>query len=171
MKTVVVREFETHNLQGVPDVDLKEAYVLDLNTTPVADCIGCWTCWWKTPGRCIYKDLNEFYHHYVNADRAVFAAQVTRGFVSGKLKTLFDRMIPLYLPYTDFSSGESMHVPRYEHYPKVEFYYQGKFDSADGRNIFEDYIKRVFYQFYTELVSVKPLDGSIKVSTEKGGAE
>lgn len=67
-----------------------------------------------------------------------------KGFVSGKFKTLFDRMIPLYLPYVSYTTGESMHVPRYEKYPQIDFYYEGEFETSDGRNIFEDYVNRVF---------------------------
>jgi len=149
MKTVVITECE-----NIPSPD---AYTLDLRKTEIKDCIGCWTCWWKTPGRCAFKDLDEFYHHYVTADRAIFFSQVSKGFVSGKLKTLFDRMIPLFLPYTEYSTGESMHVPRYEGYPDIEFYYQGTFETPAGRQIFVDYLQRVFYQFHSKNILVEPL--------------
>jgi multimeric flavodoxin WrbA len=128
-----------------------------LSRAPVKNCIGCWSCWWKTPGRCAYKDLDQFYHEYITADKAIYFAQVTKGFVSGNLKTLFDRMIPLYLPYTDYATGESMHVPRYEKYPDVEFYYKGKFENDTSRKIFEDYVNRVFYQFHSKEIFVKPV--------------
>ena len=115
MKTVVIKECDSII---IPDV-----YTLDLTKIVVKDCIGCWSCWWKTPGRCTYKDLNEFYHQYITADKAIYFSKVTKGFVSGNMKTLFDRMIPLYLPYTTYKTGESMHVPRYEKYPAIDFYY------------------------------------------------
>ncbi|MFW6288116.1 MAG: hypothetical protein ACOC2J_05125 [bacterium] len=163
MKTIVINECEGFS---IPDV-----FTFDLNQGQVKDCTGCWTCWWKTPGRCIYKDLNEFYHQYITADKVVFFASVSKGFVSGKIKTLFDRMIPLYLPYTSYKTGESMHVPRYEKYPDIEFYYQGKFETPTGREIFEDYIHRVFYQFHSSNISVKPIEDymekNIRENTEE----
>lgn len=149
MKTVIIKE--------CAGVNVPEVATLDLGQTAVQDCTGCWTCWWKTPGRCIYKDLDAFYREYVTADKAIYFAKVTKGFVSGNIKTLFDRMIPLYLPYVTYSTGESMHDPRYEKYPDVEFYYDGDFDTEEGQQIFEDYIKRVFYQFHSENFVVKPL--------------
>lgn len=148
MKTVVVREFTSPE---IPD-----AYTLDLTENTAHHCTGCWTCWWKTPGRCAFHDLDRFYHEYVTADRAVYFAKVTKGFVSANLKTLFDRMLPLYLPYMDYTTGESMHVPRYGKYPEIEFYYEGEFASAEGRQIFEDYIRRVFYQFYSKVLTIEP---------------
>lgn len=149
MKTVVISECGDKHVPG--------SRIYDLNDLDVKDCIGCWTCWWKTPGRCLYRDLNEFYHDYVTADKAIYFARISKGFVSGKMKTLFDRMIPLYLPYTTYETGESMHVPRYERYPDIEFYYEGEFDTPEAKNIFEEYIQRVFYQFYSKLIFIKPL--------------
>ena len=149
MKTVVIKEFK--------GLEIPNSYTLDLTSGAVKDCIGCWYCWWKTPGRCAFKDLDELYHEYITADTVIYFAQVTQGFVSSNLKTLFDRMIPLYLPYMDYSTGESMHVPRYDKYPDVEFYYNGEFETDEGRKIFEDYVNRVFYQFHTKNITVKPV--------------
>ena len=149
MKTVVIKECE--------NIIIPDVYTLDFTKIVVKDCKGCWSCWWKTPGRCTYKDLNEFYHQYITADKAIYFSEVTKGFVSGNMKTLFDRMIPLYLPYTTYKSGESMHVPRYEKYPDIEFYHKGKFNTSASHQIFVDYINRVFYQFYSENISIKPI--------------
>lgn len=150
MKTISIDECE--------NIPTSAEYTLDLGKAEIKNCIGCWSCWWKTPGRCAFQDLDEFYHHYITADRATFFSEVTRGFVSGNLKTLFDRMIPLFLPYTEYSTGESMHVPRYDRYPDIEFYYQGTFETPTGRQIFVDYIQRVFYQFHSKNIIVKPFE-------------
>lgn len=149
MGTVVINECE--------GIETPATHTLDLTTMNVKDCTGCWSCWWKTPGRCIHNDLDEFYHQYVTAERAIFFAKVTKGFVSGNLKTLFDRMIPLYLPYVTYTTGESMHVPRYDAYPDIEFYYEGRFETDAERAIFADYIDRVFYQFHSKSITVNPL--------------
>lgn len=132
-------------------------YTLDLRITAVKDCVGCFSCWLKTPGRCIHKDLDEFYKAYMSSDKVVIFSKVTHGFVSGNLKTLFDRLIPLYLPYITYKTGESMHLPRYEKYPDIEFHYQGEFSSAEDQKIYEDYIHRTFYQFYNKCEIVKPI--------------
>lgn len=139
MKIVVIQEF---NLYEVPC-----QYMLDLTKILVKDCIGCWSCWLKTPGRCIHKDLDEFYKEYLGADKVIIFSKVSQGFVSGNLKSLFDRMIPLFLPYITYKTGESMHIPRYEKYPEVEFYYEGDFKSSEDRKTYEEYIHRTFYHF------------------------
>lgn len=150
MREVVIKECESITISNV--------ITFDLTQMNIKNCIGCWTCWWTTPGRCINKDLDEFYHQYITADKVIFFSKVTKGFVSGNLKTLFDRMIPLYLPYISYTTGESMHVPRYEKYPDIEFYYDGKFENDNSRQIFVDYINRVFYQFHSKNITVKPVE-------------
>lgn len=124
-----------------------DSFVLDLRETMPRECAGCWSCWIKTPGRCAYSDLDDFYRALLSADKAVFYLDARLGFASGSLKTLFDRLIPHYLPYIRYHTGESMHVPRYEKYPDVEVYYTGDFRAGE-RELFEEYLTRVFYQFY-----------------------
>jgi len=46
---------------------LPNVFTLDLTQIEVKNCTGCWSCWWKTPGICINKDLNEFYHTLHNS--------------------------------------------------------------------------------------------------------
>ena len=90
MNTLMIREFG--------DFRIPDSNCFDLTKTNIADCIGCWTCWWKTPGICIHEDLADFYRSYINADKVIIFAKLENGFVSSKLKTLLDRMIPLFLP-------------------------------------------------------------------------
>ena len=149
MKTAVVRECSGVEMPGL--------YTLDLRKTQVRDCTGCWSCWLKTPGRCVCRDLDGFYRAWLDADKVIIFTQVSKGFVSGKLKTLFDRMLPLYLPYITYKSGESMHLPRYAKYPEAEVYYQGEFASAEEKKHYEDYIRRVFYHFRSKCDAVRPI--------------
>lgn len=150
MKTVVIRELGNYGVEAI--------YELDLTKNQIKDCSGCWSCWLKTPGRCINKDLDEFYTKYLEADKVIIYSKITKGFVSGNLKSLFDRMIPLFLPYVEVSTGEARHIPRYEKYPDIEFYYEDNFVTKDGRQIFEDYIYRTFDQFASKNITVKALE-------------
>lgn len=154
MKTVVIREFGNHDLESI--------YELDLNKNQIKDCCGCWSCWLKIPGRCINKDLDQFYFKYLEADRVIIFSKVKKGFVSGNLKSLFDRIIPLFLPQIELttrgSRGELNHIPRYEKYPDIEFYYEGNFITKEGKQIFEDYIYRTFNQFASKNIIVKALE-------------
>ncbi len=150
MKTVVIREFGDYTIKSICE--------LDISNVTIKDCVGCWNCWIKTPGRCVHQDLNVFYTKYLEADKVIIFSKVTKGFVSGNLKTLFDRIIPLFLPYVELSTGESRHVPRYGKYPDVEFYYEGNFVTQEGEQIFEDYIFRTFDQFASKYITIKSIE-------------
>lgn len=155
MKTVVIRELGNYELESI--------YELDLTENQIKDCCGCWNCWLKTPGRCINKDLDQFYFKYLEADKVLIFSKVTKGFVSGNLKSLFDRMIPLFLPQieivsTGATTGQFKHLPRYEKYPDIEFYYEDNFATEEGKQIFEDYIYRTFDQFDSKNITVKTLE-------------
>jgi multimeric flavodoxin WrbA len=150
MKTIIVTECDV--------VSLSDTITFDLNSMKISNCIGCFSCWVKTPGKCVFNDLSEFYHHYITADKVIFIAKVSKGFVTGNMKTLFDRMLPLFLPYIVYDTGESMHVPRYEKYPDIEFYYKDSFANEEERKIYADYIQRVFYQFHSNTIVVKPIE-------------
>ena len=82
MNTLMIREFG--------DFRIPDSNCFDLTKINIADCIGCWTCWWKTPGICIHEDLADFYRSYINADKVIIFAKLENGFVSSKLKTLLD---------------------------------------------------------------------------------
>lgn len=34
----------------------EDTTVYEAQQTAIMDCIGCWSCWWKTPGKCALKD-------------------------------------------------------------------------------------------------------------------
>lgn len=149
MKTLVIRECEGYNIESI--------YELDLRNMDPKDCLGCWSCWLKTPGSCVHNDLNEFYSKYLEADRVVIFSEVKKGFVSGRMKTVLDRMIPLYLPYVEPMDKGCNHVPRYEKYPDIEFYCEGSFNTHDGRMVLEDFVRRTFTQFRSKNITIKDM--------------
>jgi hypothetical protein len=140
------------------DFNSTDFFIFDINKTPVRDCLGCWSCWWTTPGKCAHKDLDNFYHEYLTADKVIFFGKLTQNFVSGNMKSLFDRMICLFLPYTVISNKKrTRHLPRYEKYPDIEFYYDGIFKDDESKKVFIDYINYLFEEFYSKNILIKPI--------------
>lgn len=85
-----------------------------LRDEEVAPCIGCFKCWVKTPGECVYKDQGK----QIAMDMArcrviVLVTPVTFGGYSSELKKGLDRVLPILLP--DFANydGETHHPHRY----------------------------------------------------------
>ncbi len=98
-------------------------------------CTGCWSCWTKTPGRCAIKDdAEQIYPEIIDADLLVYASPIVCGFVTSRLKTIQDRLIPLILPYITFVHGEMHHVKRYPSYPAAACIF-----SLDDQSDTEDF--------------------------------
>lgn len=101
-----------------------------LREMDIHQCIGCWSCWWKTPGRCVFKDDAEIlYPKMVHTDRLVFTSLLLLGFVSSTLKRMHDRSIPLIHPYMNIVNGEVHHRKRYPKYPGLGVLVQPEADT------------------------------------------
>jgi multimeric flavodoxin WrbA len=89
---------------------------IDLRDLNLRYCVGCWTCWWKTPGLCAHKDdMADIYPKMVRADLVLWASPLILGTVSALLKKVQDRFVPIAHPYVELVDGECHHRHRYEH--------------------------------------------------------
>ena len=108
--------------------DIKEGLKLNdfeieeimLKEKKIADCLGCFKCWVKTPGICIIDDYGrEVAAKLINSDLLIFLTPVIFGSYSYQLKKALDRMIPLISPYFKKVGGEIHHKKRYPKYPSL----------------------------------------------------
>jgi len=91
-----------------------------LSEKEVKLCIGCWDCWWKTPGICRHKDdAQELLKEIINSDLVIYSSSLIMGMYSSLLKKFHDRTIPLVHPYIEIREGECHHKKRYPNYPKM----------------------------------------------------
>ncbi|MEN8118064.1 MAG: flavodoxin family protein [Bacteroidota bacterium] len=91
-----------------------------LSEKEIRHCIGCFDCWWKTPGICRFSDdSDKMLSDIINSDLVIFASPLIMGMYSALLKRFHDRMIPLIHPYIEIVNGECHHRKRYPVYPKV----------------------------------------------------
>jgi multimeric flavodoxin WrbA len=79
-------------------------------------CVGCFDCWLRTPGRCRLRDDGDrLVAAIVDVDLLVFASPLIMGFTSALLKRANDRLLPFLLPYIRVVDGECHHLMRYGH--------------------------------------------------------
>jgi multimeric flavodoxin WrbA len=122
--------------------------VVRLGDQPITACIGCWTCWLKTPGRCAMKDnMSESYPDYINSDTVILLMDTVQGFISHQAKAFLDRTIPHYHPYIEVVDGECHHVARYQSYPDMVFYFDTEGLTNGEEQVIEDYLYRTAYHF------------------------
>lgn len=122
--------------------------VVRLGDQPIEPCIGCWSCWLKTPGLCVMKDqMAASYPDYVNSDTVILLLDTAQGFINHQGKAFLDRTIPHFHPYIDLVQGECHHVARYESYPDLVFYYESEGLTHQEETVIEDYLVRMAFHF------------------------
>ncbi len=115
--------FMTDNFtKGAIEAGANVEYI-KLSKMNIKDCSGCYTCWTKTPGECIYKDdMTELRKKYREADLVVFSSPLYIFNVTGTMKTFMDRLLPIMEPYMlSDEHGNTLHPDRYPELGKQGF--------------------------------------------------
>lgn len=94
--------------------------VVHLRTKTVKNCIGCYTCWTKTPGRCVHRDdmAEELFPRFIEADMAVFATPLYHFTMNATMKAFIERTLPALEPYLQIK-GEATYHPLRGRHPAV----------------------------------------------------
>ncbi len=92
---------------------------LKISEMKIAYCIGCWSCWVKTPGRCIHEDGTQLLlRSIINSNLVIHLTERSLGTITSLSKKTLDKSIPLVHPYIKVFQGECHHLHRYDHYPQ-----------------------------------------------------
>lgn len=98
------------SLQGRSQVD-----TFKLRDIQIADCLGCFGCWVKTPGECVIDDAERgIAKKLALADLKVYVTPIVFGGYSYELKKALDRQIGNILPFFTKVDGEIHHAKRYD---------------------------------------------------------
>ena len=115
----------------------KKIDFLNLGDADMQPCTGCFQCWVRTPGECIFHDdASRIVREIVNADRVMFLCPVSWGGYSPDLKILLDRAICRALPFFEVYKGETHHPTRYEKNPLTWLIGYGMDLSSGETNLF-----------------------------------
>ena len=84
------------------------------NDFDMRHCIGCFGCWLKTPGECLFKDGSAaFAKDFGRCSELVIISRCVYGCVSPFIKKLQDRALPFSLPFFKIKQNEMHHKLRY----------------------------------------------------------
>ncbi len=107
----------------------RELVLREMNYSP---CRGCFNCWVKTPGLCIFKDDGDILcREFLASDLVVLASPVIMGYPAAIVKNALDRIIPIIHPYLEDVEGEIHHMKRYKKYPVLALLLEKSGDTDD----------------------------------------
>jgi multimeric flavodoxin WrbA len=91
--------------------------VVDLREKKVKNCIGCFSCWTKSPGLCIQKDdmTAELYPKWVESDIVVYASPLYHFTVNASMKAFIERTLPVLEPFFEERQDRTTHRLRRKH--------------------------------------------------------
>lgn len=88
---------------------------LEINKLNVKSCLGCFSCWNKTPGECcIRDDMRTVIEKLLWADLTIWSFPLYYFGLPGQLKNLIDRQLPMTLPFMNAEAESGGHPSRYD---------------------------------------------------------
>jgi multimeric flavodoxin WrbA/putative sterol carrier protein len=89
-----------------------ETETVYLKEKEIHSCVGCYTCWAKTPGVCVFKDdMPELLEKVKGCDILVYATPLYNFNVTALVKAFQERLLPLLDPHL-IKTGEAYRHPQ-----------------------------------------------------------
>ena len=125
-----------------------------LSKKEINHCRGCFSCWLKTPGKCVINDdMAELLEKFVKSDVVVFATPLYVDNVTGIMKNFMDRIIPAGDPHFEKDrGGECVHVIRSEKIPKLVVISNSGFPEQSHFQVLKLLFKRIARNMRTEVI-------------------
>jgi len=118
----------------------------------IKQCVGCFDCWWKTPGLCRFNDdSREILKSVINSNMVIYASPMIMGMYSALLKKFHDRTIPLVHPYIKMKGGECHHLKRYPKYPEMGILIEPNDATPEEIELTKRIFHRIKLNFHSEV--------------------
>lgn len=89
-----------------------------LDKLNIKQCAGCFSCWFRTPGKCVFHDdMPPLLDKVIDADLVIYATPLYSASMTGLIKNFLDRLLPMILPFfveNPDLNGCTRHPLRYE---------------------------------------------------------
>lgn len=115
---------------------------IDLSGLKIANCVGCFGCWTKTPGSCVIRDdATRVYPLIAKSEKIIYVSRVKYGGYDTVMKTMLERAIPIQQAFIRLVDGETHHVQR-EVTPKDAVIFAYGCNDKDEQELFSRLVAR-----------------------------
>jgi len=106
-----------HLIYGMRDAGA-DVEVINLRGKKLKDCIGCFSCMTKTPGKCVLKDdmTEELLPKWLDSELAIYATPLFHHTVNATMKRFIERTFPVCEPFL-IKQGEHWVHPLRSRFP------------------------------------------------------
>ena len=86
---------------------------IDLSSLKISNCVGCFGCWTKTPGKCVIRDdAVKVYPEIAKSNTLLYVSHIKYGGYDTVMKTMLERAIPVQQAFIRLVNGETHHIQR-----------------------------------------------------------
>lgn len=127
-------------------------------------CTGCFSCWIKTPGKCIFNDdMPELLEKIKESDILLLGTPLYVDGMTAQTKTFVDRIIPLVEPEFEMVDGHYRHAKRLDCVPDIALLSVCGFYELDNFDGLVDHVKRICKNFRSDYLGavLKPYSYSL----------
>lgn len=91
----------------------EETKYIDLSSMKIANCIGCFKCWVKTPGKCCLRDdATKVYPIIAQSKKVMYVTKIKYGGYDSTMKKMLERSIPIQQAFIRIHQNETHHLQR-----------------------------------------------------------
>ena len=117
----------------------------------IRNCIGCFGCWIKTPGKCVIKDgYDDMGEILSKANKVIIISKCYYGGYSPFVKNILDRSISYLLPFFRTRKNETHHKPRYKNNFGLQVYFYGEHISEQEKDTARKLVAANCVNFYVQ---------------------
>lgn len=127
---------------SMPFGNQKQVKFIDLSSLTIKNCMGCFGCWTKTPGRCVIRDdAVTVYPYIAKSEELLYISHIKYGGYDTVMKTMLERAIPIQQAFIRILNGETHHVQREVVSKKATIIAYGEIEPEE-KAIFEQLVSR-----------------------------
>lgn len=150
------------SLFSLPSEDIR----IITNNSDIHNCIGCFGCWIKTPGKCTIRDnYGDMGEYLSQSDEMIIVSNCVYGGFSPFVKNILDRCISYVHPYFIFKNGEMHHRRRYNKQLNLRILFYGTDLTKEEKSTAQELVKANAINLHCDIYKISFYD---EISEMKG---